>query len=181
MATAFHRIAAHRPEASQEFDQGYVTEDTTIARIAMMWRRGDLAGKDLLILGDDDLVSVAAALTRLPRRVAVLDADPRITSFVEEVASQEGLEIAVFAHDLRQPLPRELERRFDVFSCDPTESLPGFLLFAGRGCLPFAAPGAWGTLGSPTPRRRSPSGGRSRSFSPGERCSPIFGTGSTHM
>ena len=147
VATAFHRIAAHRPEASQEFDQGYVTEDTTIARIAMLWRRGDLAGKDLLILGDDDLVSVAAALTRLPRRVAVLDADPRITSFVEEVASQEGLEIAAFAHDLRQPLPREVERRFDVFSCDPTESLPGFLLFAGRGVSALRGPGSAGYLG----------------------------------
>lgn len=147
VAAAFHRVAADRPEASQEFDQGYVTEETTVARIAALWARGDLAGKDLLVLGDDDLVSVAAALTRLPRRVAMLDADPRITSFVERVAVREGLEIEVFDHDLRQPLPREIEGQFDAFACDPTESLPGFLLFAGRGVSALRGPGSAGYLG----------------------------------
>lgn len=145
--TEFHRLAAGRPDASQEFDQGYVTEETTIARIAALWAKGDLAGKDLLVLGDDDLVSLAAAVTRLPRRVVVLDADPRITSFIAGVAERESLAVEVVPHDLRAPLPPQLERAFDTFACDPTESLPGFLLFAGRGLSALRGPGCAGYLG----------------------------------
>lgn len=147
LATAFHRLVANRPEAWQEFDQGYVTEESTIARIAAMWARGDLAGKNLLVLGDDDLVSVAAALTGLPRRVAVLDLDPRITSFVAEIATRGGLAIETYRHDLREPLPAELRTRFDTFFCDPTESLRGFLAFAGRGLSALRGPGCAGYLG----------------------------------
>jgi len=147
LSAAFSRIAANRPDASQEFDQGYVTEEATIARIAQMWRHGDLAGKDLLFVGDDDLVSVAAGLTGLPRRVVVLDADPRITSFVDGVARQESLPIEVLSHDLRTPLPPSLARAFDTFACDPTESLSGFLLFAARGLSALRGPGGAGYLG----------------------------------
>ncbi|MFH1609582.1 MAG: bis-aminopropyl spermidine synthase family protein [Candidatus Bipolaricaulota bacterium] len=147
VAAAFRRLVANRPEASQEFDQGYVTEESTIARIAVMWARGDLAGKDLLVLGDDDLVSVAAALTGLPRRVVVLDLDPRITSFVAGIAGREGLAIETYRHDLREPLPAELRARFDTFFCDPTESLRGFLAFAGRGLSALRGPGSAGYLG----------------------------------
>ncbi|QAA76853.1 MAG: hypothetical protein BIP78_1087 [Candidatus Bipolaricaulis sibiricus] len=147
LTEAFHRVAADRPEAAQEFDQGYVTEDTTIARVAQMWRHGDLAGKDLLVVGDDDLVSVAAALTRLPRRVTVLDIDPRITSFIARIAREESLAIDVLSHDLRRPLPPSLARAFDTFACDPTESLDGFLLFAGRGLTALRGRGGAGYLG----------------------------------
>lgn len=147
VAAAFSRVVANRPDALQEFDQGYVTEATTIARVAQMWRHGDLAGKDLLVVGDDDLVSVAAGLTRLPRRVLVLDADPRVTSFIEGVARQESLPIEVLSHDLRVPLPPSVARAFDTFACDPTESLRGFLLFAGRGLSGLRGPGCAGYLG----------------------------------
>ncbi|MCX7750686.1 MAG: bis-aminopropyl spermidine synthase family protein [Candidatus Bipolaricaulota bacterium] len=147
LAARFSRIAAGRPEALQEFDQGYVTEETTIARIAFLLAHGDLAGKDLLVLGDDDLVSLAAALTGLPRRVAVLDADPRIPAFIADAARAEGLRIETYLHDLRQPLPGELQGRFDTFFCDPTESLRGFLVFAGRGISALRGPGGAGYLG----------------------------------
>ncbi|MCR4391966.1 MAG: bis-aminopropyl spermidine synthase family protein [Candidatus Acetothermia bacterium] len=147
VAAAFHRIARGRPEASQEFDQGYVTEDSTIARVAFMWAKGDLAGKDLLVLGDDDLVSIAVALTRAPRRVVVLDIDPRIVNFVAEAARAEGLAVDARQHDLREPLPEELRGRFDTFFCDPTESLRGFLAFAGRGLAALRGPGCAGYLG----------------------------------
>ncbi len=147
VAERFGRIAAGRPEARQEYDQGYVTEETTIARIGFMLAHGDLAGKDLLVLGDDDLVSLAAALTGLPRRVAVLDADPRIPSFIAAAAKAEGLAIETYVHDLRLPLPPHLQRVFDTFFCDPTESLRGFLVFAGRGIAALRGPGGAGYLG----------------------------------
>lgn len=146
-AEEFHRLAKERPEASQEFDQGYITEDSTIARLALLYARGDLAGKEILVLGDDDLVSLAASLTRLPRRVAVLDIDPRIVQFLREAARAENLNLEVHQHDLREPLPVGLLRRFDTFVCDPTESFRGYLAFAQRGISALRGPGCAGYLG----------------------------------
>lgn len=147
LAQEFARLARNRPEASQEFDQGYVTEETTVARIALAFSRGDLAGKEVLVLGDDDLVSLAAALSRLPKRVAVLDVDPRIVDFLRQMAKEERLALDVYRHDLREPLPPELLRRFDTFFCDPTESFRGYLAFAHRGISALRGPGGAGYLG----------------------------------
>ena len=147
IAEKFREIAADRPEAIQDYDQGYVTEESTLYRIAFMWSRGDLAGKELLVLGDDDLVSLAAALTGVPKRVVMLDIDERLVEFVQEVAGREGLQVEALRHDLREPLPEELVSAFDTFFCDPTESLRGFLAFAGRGISALRGPGAAGYMG----------------------------------
>jgi hypothetical protein len=147
IAEKFQKIAASRPEAIQQFDQGYVTEDSTLYRISYLWNRGDLVGKELLVLGDDDLVSLAAALTRAPKRVVMLDIDERLVDFVRTVARQEGLEVEVLQHDLREPLPQGLLGAFDTFFCDPTESLRGFLAFAHRGLSALRGPGSAGYLG----------------------------------
>lgn len=143
----FHELVKNRPEASQEFDQGYVTEETTIARIALLYARGDLVGKEILVLGDDDLVSLAASLSGLPRRVVALDVDQRIIQFLRDVARKENLKLEVYHHDLREPLPPELLRRFDTFVCDPTESFRGYLAFAHRGISALRGPGCAGYLG----------------------------------
>lgn len=147
VADRFRKIAASRPEAIQDYDQGYVTEESTLYRVAVMWARGDLAGKELLVLGDDDLVSLAAALTGAPKRVVMLDIDPRLVDFVREVGKEEGLEVEAVRHDLREPLPEELVLGFDTFFCDPTESLRGFLAFAGRGISALRGPGSAGYMG----------------------------------
>lgn len=90
-AERFLAWAKERPEAIQDFDQGYVTPESTLARVALAWNWGDLGGKEVLVLGDDDLTGLAAALTGLPKRVVVLDADPRIVRFLERAAKAEGL------------------------------------------------------------------------------------------
>ncbi len=147
LAQEFHELAKNRPEASQEFDQGYVTEETTVARAALLYARGDLVGREILVLGDDDLVSLALALTRLPRRVVALDVDQRIVHFLREAAREKNLNLEVHEHDLRDPLPPELLRRFHTFACDPTESYRGYLAFAQRGLSALRGPGCAGYLG----------------------------------
>ncbi len=147
IADKFKEIARNRPEAVQDYDQGYVTEETTLHRVAFMWARGDLKGKELIVLGDDDLVSVAAALTGAPKRVVVLEIDQRLVDFIRDVAEVENLPIEVVQHDLREPLPSDIKRAFDAFFCDPTESLRGFMVFAERGIAALRGPGAAGYLG----------------------------------
>lgn len=147
VAEPFAAIAAHRPQALQNYDQGFVDEASTLARAAFMWSKGDLDRRDILVLGDDDLLSVALALTRAPRRVVALDIDPRIVAFLRDVARENDLALEASVHDLRHPLPHRLLGAFHAFVSDPTESLRGFMAFVHRGISALAGPGAAGYLG----------------------------------
>lgn len=147
IAERFQAIAQNRPNAIKDYDQGYVLEYVTIARVALMWQKGDLAGLELLVLGDDDLVSIAAALTGVPKRVAVLDIDERLLDFIQKVSDKEGLGIQVTKHDLRYPLPEELQGAFDTFITDPTESLKGMKAFLSRSLSCLKGPGSAGYFG----------------------------------
>lgn len=147
IADAFSEMATHRPEALQAYDQGYVNEGSTLCRAAFMWSKGDLAGRDIVVLGDDDLLSLAIALTGAPRRVLALDIDDRIVGFLRQAARERGLALEALQHNLRYPLPEALRGAFDAFVCDPTESLRGFLAFAWRGMSALRGVSSAGYLG----------------------------------
>lgn len=143
----FKVLAAGRPEPIQEFDQAYVTPETTMARVAFMADRGDLTGKDLLVLGDDDLMGLAASLTGLPRRVGVLEIDTRLTGFMAEASRSNGLALEILAHDLAQPLPPGLAGSFDTFFTDPPDAQGGLRLFISRAIESLKGPGTSGYFG----------------------------------
>lgn len=143
----FRQLAASRPDPVPEFDQAYVTPETTMARLALMADRGDLEGKDLLVLGDDDLMGLAAALTGLPRRVAVLEIDPRITDFMEKASRSEGISLEIITHDLAKPLPSGVASSFDAFFTDPPDAPAGMRLFLSRGIEALRGAGTAGYFG----------------------------------
>ncbi|HBT20801.1 MAG TPA: putative methyltransferase [Peptococcaceae bacterium] len=144
----FSEICKDRPEAIQDYDQGYVTEATSLACVSFAWQRGDIEGKEIIILGDDDLKSIAAALTGAPKRVLALDIDERLINFINEVAEREGLKnLKAVRHDLREPLRDEWLKSFDTFMCDPPESIVGLKAFVGRGLVCLKGPGSAGYFG----------------------------------
>lgn len=143
----FEVLAADRPDPLPEFDQAYVTPQTTMARLALMADRGDLDGKDLVVLGDDDLMGLAAALTGLPARVVVLEIDRRLTEFMTEAARSEGLAMEVLAHDLEQQLPADLAASFDTFFTDPPDASNGMKLFVSRAVESLRGAGTSGYFG----------------------------------
>lgn len=144
----FLRIQENRPEALHRYDQGYVTPETTLARVAFADMRGDLRNREIIVLGDDDLVGLALALTRLPKRVVVIDIDRRILDFENRVKEEKGLSmLEVKRVDLRDPLPEELLGKFDTFFTDPEETLPGFKAFVHRGIATLKGPGCAGYIG----------------------------------
>lgn len=143
----FLRIQIDRPEAIREFDQGYVTPETTFARIALADSRGDLRGKEVVVLGDDDLVGVALGLTGLVKSVVVLELDERLVAFEQRIATELGLPLQVIRHDLRKPLTKELLSKFDVFFCDPPETIEAFDAFVGRGIIALKGEGCAGYFG----------------------------------
>jgi hypothetical protein len=135
----FKEIAKGRPQALREYDQGFISEENTIARVALMHRKGDVKGRDIMVIGDDDLLSIALWLTGLPARITVLEIDERLTSFIKKITKGE---VEVIEYDVRQKLPQELIGTFDNFFTDPTESLQGFKLFVLRGILSLRDEGA---------------------------------------
>jgi predicted methyltransferase len=154
LAAELELAAATAPEAKPELDQTHCTVPTKISRVLLMQETGALAGQRILLLGDDDLVSVAiarfaaitglagaatpaaqaapaAGLTRI-RRLAVVDTDPDVLSCIADQAAGTGLEVELTRHDLRQPLPDALRGGFDVVCTDPPYTVPGAELFLSR-------------------------------------------------
>ncbi|MEM2674982.1 MAG: bis-aminopropyl spermidine synthase family protein [Candidatus Bathyarchaeia archaeon] len=129
----FKRLTQKRPSPTIDFFQGYMLEGDVIARVALMHHYGDLSGKSILLIGDDDLLSIALALTRLPSRITVLDIDRRLGDFLSSVNKEYGFNIEYVQYNVADPLPTELRGNFDVFSSEPLETLSGLRAFILRG------------------------------------------------
>lgn len=129
----FEDLVQGRPQAIAEFDQGYVTPADTVARVLFMYQLGDIEGKEIILLGDDDLTSLALLVSGWPKRVTVLEIDERILAFIEKIATQKGWKnIDLVHYDARYPVSDELKRKFDVFLTDPVETIGGLRLFFSR-------------------------------------------------
>lgn len=148
--TAFQRflgLVESRPEPLEELDQAYLTPSSTMARVTFMADRGDLQGKRLLVLGDDDLVGLCAALTGLPAVVTVLEIDQRLVDFINQASEEYDLAVDVRCCDLRESLPEDLLGTYDTFLTDPPDTVAGLELFIGQGLTSLAGPGRSGYFG----------------------------------
>lgn len=133
----FKEIVKDRPAPSINFFQGYMREEDVVSRAALMHRYGDLRQRDIVLMGDDDLLSVVLSLTGMPARICVLDADERLGNFLMKVNKERGFEIEFNKYNVEDPLPKGLIGVFDTFSSEPLESISGLKAFVARGvsCL----------------------------------------------
>jgi predicted methyltransferase len=148
LAAPLERAARAVPAARLDLDQTHCTVDTKLRRVLAMHEAGAVAGQRILLLGDDDLVSVALALfaghagpAATPRAVTVLDCDPDLVRFLRVELAARGLAAEVVGHDLRDPLPDALAGAFDVACTDPPYTVAGAELFLSR-AVAALAPGA---------------------------------------
>ncbi|MCS7212969.1 MAG: bis-aminopropyl spermidine synthase family protein [Candidatus Calescibacterium sp.] len=143
----FAEIRKKAPKPVQEYDQGNITPESTIGRISLMRIRGDVAGKKIIVLGDDDLVGIALGLTRMPDEVLVLDIDKRLIDFTNDIAKERNLPVHAEVFDLREPLPKKLKAKFDVFVTDPPEAKKPFVIFIQKGIWTLKGEGCSGYIG----------------------------------
>ncbi len=145
----FKEIIQERPEPIQQYDQAYVTPETTISRVLMLEERGDLRNRRILVMGaEDDLTGLAVALTGLAKEVLILDIDERLINFDNHWIQKLNLPNArAQVFDLRKPFPEEWLRHFDVFITDPPETLMAFKAFIGRGVAALKGAGSAGYFG----------------------------------
>jgi predicted methyltransferase len=145
LAGELERAAAGMPAAKLELDQTHCTVDTKIRRVLRMHEAGALTGQRVIVLGDDDLISLAiAAFAALPaagarpRRLTVVDCDPELLGYLGERAAAGGMPVELIEHDLRQPLPAGLLGAFDVACTDPPYTAAGAELFLSRAVAALA-------------------------------------------
>ena len=86
--TALEAAAAAVPPVRVELDQAHCTVPTKVRRVAAMHEAGAVAGRRVLVLGDDDLVSLALRRARRPARgrcrpsLTVVEVDPALVEFL---------------------------------------------------------------------------------------------------
>ena len=74
----------------------------------------------ILLLGDDDLLSIPLAM--MGHRVTVLDLDPFVLALLKQVTAQQQIPpIRIVHQDMLDPFPPEWEEAYDVFCADPPE------------------------------------------------------------
>jgi predicted methyltransferase len=129
----FRKITKDRPEPVLDYFQGYMRDMDVFVRVALMDYFEDLHRRDIIIIGDDDMLSIALALTDAPNRILVLDADERIGNFITKKSNEYGLDIEFMQYNVSEPLPKNLSFSFDVFSSEPLESVSGLRAFLTRG------------------------------------------------
>ncbi|WP_102961373.1 bis-aminopropyl spermidine synthase family protein [Mangrovicella endophytica] len=130
--------AADGPPVDVTLDQAPCTPETALRRAFAMHQAGALAGRRILLLGDDDSISVALsliarAIDAAPRRLSVLELDPGRIAHLERARERHGLAFEITAHDLRKPLPEGFKGAFDTAETDPPYTLEGASLFLSRG------------------------------------------------
>ena len=131
--TTFRDIASGRPEPTDDFDQGVLTPESAMRRAALMLQNGDVTGKRVAILGDDDLMTLAIGLAGKPKEIVTFEIDERYVRYIREHAEKLNIPARVLTFDLRKKLPDDLFAQFDTFLTDPPENYAGLFLFLERG------------------------------------------------
>ncbi len=145
----FVELAKDRPDPIRDYDQGAVTPETTVSRVLFIESRGDLAGKDIIVMGaEDDLTGLAVALRRKARSVLVIDIDERLIEYDNRIFKELGIDNAqAMVWDLRKPYGEDMLGKFDVFITDPPETFSAFKAFIGRGIATLKEEGCAGYFG----------------------------------
>jgi hypothetical protein len=124
-AAVVRRIHARRRHFYRGLGQYAALPETVARRVRLT---GD-APKQILVLGDDDFLSVGLAARG--HDVTVVELDPLIVEHLRRVDSPGS--ITVVAADLRQPCPPELRGPFDMFFADPLSAQLPLQTFLARG------------------------------------------------
>ncbi len=97
-------------------------------------RRALVAGvlpKDIILIGDDDLVSVPLAL--MGHNTVVLDTDEYLLKLIDQINEEFGVFIKVVNQNLFSSFSNEFNNKFDILYTDPISTYEGFKVFIGKG------------------------------------------------
>jgi predicted methyltransferase len=131
-------IGSRAPAVNLTIDQSHCDASTKLRRVFALMRYRLVPCEGMLLVGDDDLISIALALVSarvgvsLANRLTVIDIDENVLGFLRAELRALGAEVELVQHDLRNPLPVRLRGEFDVAMTDPPYTPEGATLFLSR-------------------------------------------------
>jgi S-adenosylmethionine decarboxylase proenzyme len=126
-------ILRNRPEPDFALDQSHANSSTVINRALFLLKKGDLEGKKIVFLGDDDATSLAIGLLNIAEEIMVIDIDPNVINFLSESAKTLSLKnYNMLIYDLRESPPESVLNRYDIVVMDPPYTNEGLRLFLKR-------------------------------------------------
>lgn len=125
-----HTHEHSRPKA--KYDQLFATEKTVIERVRVMMESGDLPGKEIVLVGDDDRLSIALSLTGLVKSIRVLDIDKDLVWELRQYGMTSKCPFQAYEYDVRKPLPEQFISSADVVFTDPPYTPDGQRIFLAR-------------------------------------------------
>jgi predicted methyltransferase len=132
IARADADIAA-APAARDALDHVAATAETVVRRALWLNATFDLAGSNLLCIGDHDLSSLALGALVPELAMTVVDVDEQLLEYIEGRAAQRGYNIRCWYADFRFGIPDIVAESADVVLTDPPYTPEGVQLFLGRG------------------------------------------------
>lgn len=150
LVEALRDPAGAMPPLRVELDQTHCTPETKARRVLAMHDAGAIAGRRVLMLGDDDLVSVALVeFARLHgtalAALTVIELDPALVAFLRDRLADAPFPVEVIEGDLAYPLPTDLLGAFDTVQTDPPYTVAGAEQFLTRAASALH-PGAGGEV-----------------------------------
>jgi S-adenosylmethionine decarboxylase proenzyme len=122
-----------RPDPEFALDQSHADFSSIVKKVLYLLKKGDIEGRKIIFLGDDDVISLALGLTKLADEIFVVDIDKRVLEFVTQSANELGLRnISVLNHDLRELCPEIIMNKYDIVIIDPPYTIEGLRLFLKR-------------------------------------------------
>ncbi len=118
-------LFSHRPAMKLRYEQQYCTPYTTQQRVARI-REALKPGARVLVLGDDDLVSLALVQASSEYQVDVLELDPDLVAFLKDKG---GERLTVLEHNLRHGVPDSMRAKYDLVTTDPPYAAHGMRFF----------------------------------------------------
>lgn len=159
-------VAELAPHPLVELDQCHCTPKTKLRRVLAMHEADAISGRRILLLGDDDLISVTLLrfVSTFGIRIdelVVVDVDQRLVDFIAAELASAPFPFRCIQADLREPLPGV----FDTVVTDPPYTAAGAKLFLERARAVLAGDGAnlFFSFGSRRPGCSSRCSGRSPS------------------
>ncbi|MHA1983241.1 MAG: bis-aminopropyl spermidine synthase family protein [Candidatus Hodarchaeales archaeon] len=135
-ASELEQILDKRPHPKPEFDQSRINFETTIKKIKALLAHGDLEGRRICFLGDDDGISISLAVFKRynPQfnfSISVIDIDDLVINYIKKFDLNN--EISVLKRDLRLGnIPDNWLNKFDVILTDPPYTIDGVRLFLSQ-------------------------------------------------
>lgn len=138
LVVEFDELCEARPSPDYSLDQSHAVSYTCLKRAMYFHENDAIEGRDIAILGDDDLMSLAIIIfsNRFGLKINslnVFDIDHRILTFVESVSQKLGYSVTINEINLIDDIQDSYKNRFDVIISDPPYTVAGLTRFAKVG------------------------------------------------